>query len=95
MRFSWDEAKNRANYRKHGVSFETAVRVFLDPLHLTKQDRVRDGELRWHTIGRVDDALLLIVAYTMVDEDEEWLHVISARKTTRRERTEYEEASEV
>jgi uncharacterized DUF497 family protein len=28
--FEWDEAKNRANRRKHGVSFEEAQTVFLD-----------------------------------------------------------------
>jgi Ribonuclease toxin, BrnT, of type II toxin-antitoxin system len=33
IRFEWDESKNRTNQRKHGVSFEIAARVFLDPLH--------------------------------------------------------------
>lgn len=27
MEFEWDEAKNQANIRKHGVSFEIAKRV--------------------------------------------------------------------
>ena len=27
MEFEWDEAKNQANIRKHGVSFEMAKRV--------------------------------------------------------------------
>ena len=31
MRFEWDERKNRANYAKHGVSFEVARLVFNDP----------------------------------------------------------------
>ena len=30
VRFEWDEAKNHSNQRKHGVSFEEAVAVFLD-----------------------------------------------------------------
>ncbi len=46
MQFAWDEAKNRSNRRKHGISFETAVRVFLDPLHLSRQDRIVEGEER-------------------------------------------------
>jgi uncharacterized DUF497 family protein len=46
VRFEWDENKNRANQRKHGVSFEEAVRVFFDPLHLSHQDRVEGGEQR-------------------------------------------------
>lgn len=30
MTFEWDENKNRINKKKHGVSFEMAVRVYLD-----------------------------------------------------------------
>jgi uncharacterized DUF497 family protein len=40
MRLSWDEPKSRSNQRKHGISFDTASRVFLDPLHLSRQDRI-------------------------------------------------------
>lgn len=29
LRFEWDEAKNRSNIRKHGVSFQEAQMVFL------------------------------------------------------------------
>lgn len=36
MRFEWDGAKARANWRKHGVSLEEAIIVFSD-VH------VRDG----------------------------------------------------
>jgi hypothetical protein len=66
MRFTWDEQKNRANRRKHKISFETAVRVFLDPLHITRQDRIADGEERWQSIGRVDGVLLVLVAYSVL-----------------------------
>jgi uncharacterized DUF497 family protein len=31
IRFEWNEAKAAANLKKHGVSFETAVRAFDDP----------------------------------------------------------------
>lgn len=33
-RFEWDEEKNRANKRKHGISFETAAYVFEDEHHI-------------------------------------------------------------
>jgi uncharacterized protein len=95
MRFVWDEPKSRSNRQKHGVSFDTAARVFLDPLHITRQDRVVEGEQRWQTIGVVDGVLLLLVAYAVVDDQEEVIRVISARRVTRRERIEYEEASEI
>jgi uncharacterized DUF497 family protein len=52
MRLTWDEAKNRSNRRKHGISFDTAARVFLDPLHISRQDRIVEGEerLAWSTV---------------------------------------------
>jgi uncharacterized DUF497 family protein len=39
MRAVWDEAKNRSNRKKHGISFDTAALVFFDPLHLSRKDR--------------------------------------------------------
>jgi uncharacterized DUF497 family protein len=47
IRFEWDEAKNRANRRKHGVSFEEAQTVFstrtrsgfYDPITPADEDR--------------------------------------------------------
>ena len=42
----WEDRKSRTNLKKHGVSFESARLVFDDPLHLSRQDRVVDGELR-------------------------------------------------
>jgi uncharacterized DUF497 family protein len=42
----------------------------------------------------VDGILLILVAYTVIEEDEEILRIISARQVTRQERLEYEEAKE-
>ena len=95
MRFTWDELNDGSNRRKHGISFETATRVFLDPLHISIQDRVVEGEERWQTIGMVDGMLVILVAYTVIDGDEELIRIISARKATRQERIEYEEANEI
>jgi uncharacterized DUF497 family protein len=47
LRFEWDERKNRANIRKHRVSFAEAQTVFLDdfalliddPAHSESEDR--------------------------------------------------------
>ncbi len=94
MRILWDEAKNRSNRKKHGISFETAALVFLDPMHLSRKDRVVDGEERWQTIGRVQGMLLVLVAYIVLSEEEEVIRMFSARKVTRQERKEYEEANE-
>jgi len=86
-RFSWDERKNRANRRKHGVSFEAATRVFRDRFVIFEQDREVEGEARWQAIGRAspntNEELLLLVAHTYEqDDDEERIRIISARKAT-------------
>ena len=91
MRISWDEAKNRANRLKHGVSFETARHVFDDPLHISVPDRHEHGEERWKTIGLVGSVVILLVAHTYGEENgEEIVRIISARKATQRERDRYQ-----
>jgi len=54
-----------------------------------EMDRAEDGELRWRTIGRVESFLLLLVAHTVVVEDDEIeiIRIISARRADRREGT--------
>ena len=92
MRFEWDENKNRSNYRKHRVFFETAALVFDDPDFVMMRDRIVDGEERWRTIGLVEDVLLLLVAHTLGGEgDEEIVRIISAREVTAHERRIYED----
>ncbi len=88
VEFTWDQRKNRANQRKHHISFETAVLVFDDPFHISVQDREVEGEARWQTLGMVNDVLVLLVAHT-VDEEAEVIRILSARKATRRERDIY------
>ncbi len=91
MRFEWDEEKSQSNFRKHGVTFATATVVFDDPHFLMERDRAVDGEERWHTIGMVEDVLLLLVAHTIWDEDDdEIVRIISAREVTKHERRNYE-----
>ena len=63
--FDWDDAKNRSNLRKHGVGFDTASLVFDDPYALMLQDRFENGEERWQAIGRIADAVVLVVAHTV------------------------------
>jgi uncharacterized protein len=95
MRFEWDDAKNRRNILKHGVSFEAARLVFDDPLLLAGKDRVVDGEERWLTMGQTAGDVLLVVAHTLtwIDE-EEVVRIISARKAIARERRLYAKSSQ-
>jgi hypothetical protein len=82
IRFTWRPEKAKTNLRKHGVSFETAKQVFADPFRLILDDREDDaGELRLHAIGRADKQVLLLVVFIDRSEDEqEIIHIISARK---------------
>lgn len=93
LRFTWDEAKAASNLAKHRVSFEIAMRVFLDPFAFSEQDRIEGGEYRWRTIGLVEGAVVVLVAHTVRDEEDgaETIHIISARRAARPERRHYEE----
>ncbi len=90
--FEWDEKKAEINFRKHGIRFEEAARVFDDPFALSEQDRIENGEQRWQTIGMVGGCLLLLVAHTVRLEDEgiEVVRIVSARRVDRKERRRYE-----
>ena len=66
--FEWNDAKNRANQKKHGVSFEMAQRAFLDPRALIAEDtRHSEAEPRFYCFGDVDGAILT-VRFTWRDE---------------------------
>jgi uncharacterized DUF497 family protein len=90
--FSWDNTKNEINKRKHNVSFDVAKLVFDDPLHITRQDRIENGEERWQTIGMAGGIVLLLIAHTWYEESgTEHIRIISARRTTKLERKIYEQ----
>jgi uncharacterized DUF497 family protein len=91
MQFEWDRRKDRLNRLKHGVSFETATLVFDDPHAFSVLDRIENDEERWQTIGMAGGVLLLLVAHTYRDADDERIRIFSARKATPRERQLYDE----
>ena len=91
--WSWDPNKNRTNQRDHGLAFETAARVFDDPLAITKPDPHPDGD-RMRTVG-VIGLVTVFVVHTVPELDAAagaYIgRIISARKATPRERRAYEE----
>jgi uncharacterized protein len=94
VRFEWDPGKAAINLRKHGVSFETAIRVFADPLALFEEDRRAADEVRWLTIGSVEYWQILVVVHVVRERDGlEVIRIISARKANGHERRRYEEES--
>ena len=93
--FSWDDAKNESNQSKHGISFESAQLVFDDPLHISRQDRIENGEERWQTLGFAGGVVLLLIAHTWRDTETEGEHIriVSARRATKLERKIYEQGA--
>lgn len=90
--YAWDEDKNRTNQSKHGVSFENALRVFDDPLHITLVVEVKNGENRWQTTGAIDGKTVVLVVHTneQKPDGKELIRIISARLATKAERKEFE-----
>ena len=59
--FEWDDAKNRFNQLKHGVSFELAQHAFLDPSRVFVADLDHGGgEQRYFCFGRVGDGVITV-----------------------------------
>ena len=86
--FEWDDTKARANIARHDLSFETARKVFSDPLALDWLDDREDyGEARYVTLG-VAGHQLLCVGYTMRASR---TRIITARIAEPRERRAYRE----
>ena len=92
MKFEWDINKNTLNIKKHGISFEEAIQVFSDPLHLAVLDeRYNYFEERWITLGKIKDEKIVVVAHMYFDHNnDEVIRLISARKATPAERRQYE-----
>jgi uncharacterized DUF497 family protein len=92
MQFEWDEKKNNQNIIKHGISFETARRVFEDPHLITGIQRDSGDEERWVTIGIATGIVILYVVHSRTElGSDELIRMITARKATPRERRAYEE----
>ena len=89
MEFEWDAVKNRANLRKHGIDFATAVLVFADPHIVLREDRTDEGgEPRWHALGlagSLEPLLIVVHVYREATYGKEIIRIISARKASARE----------
>lgn len=91
--FEWDPIKAKDNLRKHGVSFDRAAEVFIDPLAVSIPDEEHsDEEERWVTLGKDRRGSVLVLSHTFQEASAEEfiIRIISARKATRREIRQYE-----
>ena len=87
MRFEWDEAKNQANIRKHGIDFNDAAALFSSALLVASDARRDYGEERFHGVGLLHGRVVVVV---FTQRTPETIRLISLRKASRRERKQYE-----
>ncbi len=86
--FIWSEEKAKQNPIKHrGITFEQAVEAFFDPF-LVVVDASRNHEERDAIIGMDKSNYLLFVVH--IQQENDMIRIISARKATRQERNYYE-----
>jgi uncharacterized protein len=86
--FEWDDFKAERNIRIHGVDFQEAKTVFEDPFAITIPDEFHsEEEPRSIILGLSLLARVLLVVHT---ERKERIRIISARKATPAERSQYE-----
>ncbi|MBX2998351.1 MAG: BrnT family toxin [Caldilineaceae bacterium] len=88
MRFQYDPAKAKSNFKKHRVSFADADGVFYDDLALHMEDFDAEDEERWIAVGMGSANQILVVVYTLRGDE---IRLISVRRATRREVQDYEE----
>lgn len=87
-RFIWDDEKEKANIKKHGIGFKLASRVFEDPKILEFYDDCSSSlnEDRYNVIGLIKGILIVFVVAT---DREDKMRIISARKANFKERRKY------
>ncbi len=85
MPFEYDPAKSQSNQEKHGIDFEQAQQLWLDPMALVVPARI-SGEPRWQLIGRMGGKTWS--AYYTVREDK--IRLISVRRARDDEKEKYE-----
>lgn len=89
IHFEWDEKKDKANFRKHGVWFEEGKTIFHDPYaRLIHDPDHSEEEDRFVLLGMSEKLRLLVVCH-VYKKDDEIIRIFSARKARRDEIKEY------
>ncbi len=92
--FDWDHKKAETNKKKHKVSFEQSATIFKDPNAISVFDIDHgDNEDRWLTLGLSLSGNLLVVSHTFnkTVKDSVLIRIISGRKATKKEQSQYGE----
>jgi uncharacterized DUF497 family protein len=85
LRFEYDGQKSQANLKKHGISFEEAKQLWLDPDRLVLYGRF-EAEPRWILIGRLHE-LIWTAVFTIRRTR---IRIISVRRAREKEKVVYE-----
>jgi len=89
MIFEWDQAKNRANIRKHGFDFADAEEMFRRLVLVRPDTREDYGEERWIGIGMIKGRVAFVA---FAEPSPNVVRIISLRRADHEERKEYEKA---
>ena len=90
LTFEWDNRKNVANRRKHGVSFEEAQTVFYDDRAVLREDPDDEQEEDRFLLLGLSAGLKTLVVCHCYREADDVIRIISARKAHREERRDYD-----
>lgn len=88
VEITWDPKKNDSNFKKHGVWFEEAQSVIVNPMSLMAPNDHSDGDRMEYLGHSLENRLLYVVTVEELDDE---VRIISARKATPFERKGYEE----
>jgi len=89
-RFEWDDRKSAANQQKHGISFEEASTVFYDEHALLIDDPDHSAEEERFILLGLSSAVRVVVVCHCYRESASTIRIISARRATKPERSEYD-----
>lgn len=85
MVFEWDKEKSESNFKKHGIDFETARKIWLDE-NRVEIEAPYPIEKRWVEIGAIGDKVW--TAIFTIREDA--VRIISVRRSRTKEKKIYD-----
>ena len=87
--FEWDDEKAARNFEKHGVSFDEASTVFYDPHAIVVDDDEHSFDEDGFIIVGLSAVARVLTVCHCYRELNEVIRIISARRATKNEESEY------
>ena len=89
LEFEWDKRKDKANVRKHGVSFEEAKTAFFDENAIQFFDPDNSEDEDWFLLLGLSYKLNTLVICHCFREKDSIVRIVSARKADKEEEKAY------